>query len=101
MMAGQLSWWWGWSGRLVRDLVVVGWGHRLPLSVVLDVVDDCCCPGGCAPPVALDIEFEDGGWWTRRSMAATVIAGSGKILSHAEKGWLAVIRGSAARNTRR
>jgi hypothetical protein len=30
-------------------------------------------------------------WWTRRSIAATVIAGSGKTSFQAEKGWLAVI----------
>src|SRR3954453_12981258 len=31
-------------------------------------------------------------WWTSRSIAASVMAGSGKTLPHSPKGWLAVIR---------
>ncbi len=30
-------------------------------------------------------------WWTRRSTAARVMAGSGNTLPHSPKGWLAVI----------
>src|SRR5690554_1651748 len=31
-------------------------------------------------------------WWTSRSTAASVMAGSGKTLFHSPKGWFAVIR---------
>ena len=44
-----------------------------------------------APPVAFDIHFEDRGMMDRRSMAARVMACSGKILSHSPNGWLAVM----------
>jgi hypothetical protein len=43
------------------------------------------------PAITLDAHLQDGAWCTSRSMVASVMAWTEKILPHSPKEWLAVI----------